>query len=132
VPPPDVLRGALVGVEQSVAVTLTSRVGEVDGLVTFDADDAFRSADLAWIHTVQAGVDTFDLAALGERGAVLTNSAGIHGDTVGETVAGYMLSFARPLPGIGTPSARKRGAGYRGTHPSPSQASGSASLDSAR
>lgn len=74
--PPEVLRAALDDVDRSVAVTLTSRVGEVDGLVTFDADDAFRSADLARIHTVQAGVDTFDHEALRERGVVVSPRLG--------------------------------------------------------
>ena len=68
-----------------------------DALVTFTYDESFLSADLTWIHSVQAGVDRFPFDALEGRGVRLTNSTGIHGDSVGETVVGYMLEFARGL-----------------------------------
>jgi D-2-hydroxyacid dehydrogenase (NADP+) len=63
----------------------------------FAYEEAFLAADLEWIHSIQAGVDRFPFEALRERGVRLTNSTGIHGDAVGETVVGYMLSFARGL-----------------------------------
>ncbi|MFC5279940.1 D-2-hydroxyacid dehydrogenase [Halorubrum rubrum] len=68
-----------------------------DALVTFAYEDAFLSAGLSWIHSIQAGVDRFPFDELESRGIRLTNSTGIHGDAVGETVLGYMLSFARRL-----------------------------------
>lgn len=65
--------------------------------MTFGYDDAFLDAELAWIHSILAGVDHFPLDALRARGVSLTNSSGIHGDAVGETVVGLLLSFARRL-----------------------------------
>ncbi len=67
----------------------------VDAVVTLEHRDAFR--DLEWIHSIQAGIDRFPLDALEDQGVVLTNSTGIHGRTIGETVAGYLLAFARRL-----------------------------------
>ncbi|MFW5911818.1 MAG: D-2-hydroxyacid dehydrogenase [Halolamina sp.] len=95
--PPAVLRDALEDVEADVTVVETDEVDTVDALVTFAYDDAFLDADLEWIHSVQAGIDRFPLHELETRGISLTNSTGTHGDTVGETVAGLMLSFARRL-----------------------------------
>lgn len=68
-----------------------------DALVTFHYEGRFLDADLDWIHSIQAGVDRFPFDALQERGIALTNSTGIHGDVVGETAVGLMLSFARRL-----------------------------------
>lgn len=68
-----------------------------DALVTFRYEDRFLSADLDWIHSIQAGVDRFPFDTLRERGITLTNSTGIHGDVVGETAVGLMLAFARRL-----------------------------------
>ncbi|MFB6236628.1 MAG: D-2-hydroxyacid dehydrogenase [Halopenitus sp.] len=72
-------------------------LADCDALVTFDYEEAFLEADLDWIHSVQAGVDRFPFDALDAHDIALTNSTGIHGDSVGDTVAGYMLSFARRL-----------------------------------
>lgn len=70
---------------------------DCDALMTFDYESAFLEAGLDWIHSVQAGVDRFPFDELDARGVALTNSTGVHGDSVGDTVAGYMLSFARRL-----------------------------------
>ena len=75
----------------------STELGECDALVTFAYEEAFLSAGLSWIHSVQAGVDRFPFDDLEEREIRLTNSTGIHGDAVGETVLGYMTSFARRL-----------------------------------
>ncbi|WP_053948163.1 hypothetical protein [Halolamina sediminis] len=69
----------------------------VDALVTFAYDDAFLDVGLNWIHSVQSGVDRFPFGELDAAGTNLTNSTGVHGEGVGETVAGCMLSFARRL-----------------------------------
>ena len=69
----------------------------VDALVTFAYDEAFLDAGLDWIHSIQTGVDKFPFDELKAAGVALTNSTGIHGDAIGDTVAGYMLSFARRL-----------------------------------
>lgn len=72
-------------------------LADCDALVTFRYDAAFLDADLEWIHSVQSGVDRFPFDRLDREGVALTNSNGIHGDSVGDTVAGYMLAFARRL-----------------------------------
>jgi len=95
--PPRVLAERLDDVDAEVRVVATDAVEGVDALVTFEYHDAFIDADLDWIHSVQAGIDRFPLDRLAEAGITLTNSTGTHGDTVGETVAGLMLSFARRL-----------------------------------
>lgn len=96
--PPDVLREALDDLSCEVQVVGTSdELAVCDAVVTFAYEEAFLDADLAWIHSVQSGVDRFPFGALEERGIALTSSAGIHSDSVGETVAGYMLQFARQL-----------------------------------
>ncbi|NLV05184.1 D-2-hydroxyacid dehydrogenase [Haloarcula rubripromontorii] len=66
-----------------------------DCVVTFSPQDAFL--DAAWVHGIRAGYDEFDVAAYEAAGTALTNSTGIHGDTVPETVVGYLTAFARRL-----------------------------------
>jgi len=66
-----------------------------DCVVTFSAHEAFL--DAAWVHGVRAGVDEFDVEAYEDAGTALTNSTGIHGTTVPETVVGYLTAFARRL-----------------------------------
>ena len=66
-----------------------------DAVVAFGPHPDFL--DAGWVHCIRAGYDEFDLDAYADRSVVLTNSTGIHGDAVGETVAGYMLAFARRL-----------------------------------
>jgi len=95
--PPAELEAELGDTADKVRTVSTDEVGDCDALVTFGYEEAFLSAGLEWIHSIQAGVDRFPFERLREAGITLTNSTGIHGDTVGETVAGYMLSFARRL-----------------------------------
>ena len=64
-------------------------------VVTLAHREAFLGLD--WVHSIQAGVDRFPHDRFREEGVILTNSSGIHGDVIGETVAGYVLSFARRL-----------------------------------
>lgn len=95
--PPDVLREELADLNLEVAITSSDDLGACDAVVTFAYDEAFLEADLEWIHSIQSGVDRFPFDDLRAAGIRLTNSTGIHGDAVGETVAGYMLQFARGL-----------------------------------
>lgn len=95
--PPEVLKDALDDLDAHVTIVGTGDVDGLDALVTFAYEEAFLEADLQWVHSVQAGVDKFPLAEFEARGIAVTNSTGLHGATVGETVAGYMLSFARRL-----------------------------------
>ncbi|WP_318568380.1 D-2-hydroxyacid dehydrogenase [Salinigranum marinum] len=68
---------------------------EGDVVVTFSPRPSFF--DASWVHSVRAGYDEFPLERYANAGVVLTNSTGIHGTTVGETVLGYMLALARRL-----------------------------------
>jgi D-2-hydroxyacid dehydrogenase (NADP+) len=96
--PSTVFRDALADADPSVSVVGTDDdLSACDALVTFEYEDRFLDAGLDWIHSIQAGVDRFPFDALQERGIALTNSTGIHGDVVGETAVGLMLSFARRL-----------------------------------
>lgn len=95
--PPEVLIDRLSDllVETTVIDEQESQPGTCDGVVTF----AHREwlPEVEWVHSVQAGVDRFPHESFREAGVVLTNSTGIHGDAIGETVAGYVLAFARRL-----------------------------------
>lgn len=93
--PPEQLRDALSGTGPGVGIVDDEGARECDAVVTFAYEEAFLDCD--WIHSIQAGYDRFPLDELENRGVVLTNSTGIHGDSVGETVAGYMLMLARRL-----------------------------------
>ncbi|MFC4248533.1 D-2-hydroxyacid dehydrogenase [Natribaculum luteum] len=93
--PPEELADELADLPVDVRVTDDEGIGACDAVVTFEHREAF--ADLEWIHSIQAGVDRFPFDVLEERDVVLTNSTGIHDRTVGETVAGYLLSFSRRL-----------------------------------
>lgn len=95
--PPESLREALSDVDAELRIVSTDDLDDCAALVTFAYDERFLDADLEWIHSIQAGVDRFPFEALEAAGIALTNSTGIHGDTVGETTLGYMLSFARGL-----------------------------------
>ena len=72
-----------------------SSLADCEAVVTLEHRDAFL--DLSWVHSVQAGVDRFPHDRFRESGVVLTNSTGIHGDAVGETVAAYVLALSRRL-----------------------------------
>ena len=95
--PPEVLVDRLS--ESPVETILLDEQGPLpsacDGVVTFAHRERFH--ELEWIHSVQAGVDRFPTESLREADVALTNSTGIHGDAIGETVAGYLLTFARRL-----------------------------------
>jgi len=95
--PPGILADAFADFDADVSVVTGGDVDGLDALVTFAHEDAFLESDLQWVHSVQAGVDKFPLGEFEARGIAVTNSTGLHGATVGETVAGYMLSFARRL-----------------------------------
>lgn len=97
--PPERLRGVLADLSPEVAI-----VGDdpadlegCDGVVTFEHREAFLEA-VAWVHSIQAGVDRFPIEAFERAGVALTNSTGIHGQSVGEMVVGYMVALARDLP----------------------------------
>ena len=95
--PPEVLTAELADLPVPTTVVDGSN-GDLDGCqaaVTFSYHEAFD--DLAWIHSIQSGVDQFPHDRMRAADVALTNSTGIHGDAIGETVAGYVLAFARRL-----------------------------------
>ena len=93
--PPEELESYLADLPPSVAVIGDDEIVDCDAVVTFAHREAFLEVD--WVHSIQAGVDRFPFDAFEANDVVLTNSTGIHDRTVGETVAGYLLAFARRL-----------------------------------
>jgi D-2-hydroxyacid dehydrogenase (NADP+) len=102
--PPEPLRDELVDRTEGtggtgapdVVVVGDDDLPDCDAVVTFEYRAAFLD-HVAWVHSIQAGVDRFPFEDFEAAGVVLTNSTGIHGESVGETVTGYLLSFARRL-----------------------------------
>jgi len=95
--PPEVLLDRLsdLSVEGSVIDEQESAPGVCDGVVTFAHREWFHEVE--WVHSVQAGVERFPHESFRASNTALTNSTGVHGDAIGETVAGYVLAFARRL-----------------------------------
>ncbi|MFC7019114.1 MULTISPECIES: D-2-hydroxyacid dehydrogenase [Haloarcula] len=95
--PPAVLRDELADspIETVVLEDTPDSITGCDAIVTFAHREAFFDVD--WVHSIQAGVDRFPEDRFDAAGVVLTNSTGIHGDAIGETVASYVLAFARRL-----------------------------------
>jgi D-2-hydroxyacid dehydrogenase (NADP+) len=67
----------------------------VDCVTTFGHREGFL--ETPWVHCIRTGVDEFPFDRYRETDTALTNSEGIHGESVGETVMGFMLTFARRL-----------------------------------
>jgi D-2-hydroxyacid dehydrogenase (NADP+) len=95
--PPSVLAESLSDLPVDVLTLDDDRdsIQRCQGVVTLVHRDAFLG--LGWVHSIQAGVDRFPHDQFRDADVLLTNSTGIHGDAVGETVAGYLLAFARRL-----------------------------------
>ncbi|AUV83158.1 D-2-hydroxyacid dehydrogenase [Salinigranum rubrum] len=70
-------------------------LGAGDAVVAFGPHPSFL--DASWVHCIRAGYDEFPIDRYADAGVVLTNSTGIHGTAIGESVLGYMLTFARGL-----------------------------------
>ncbi|MFD1511687.1 D-2-hydroxyacid dehydrogenase [Halomarina rubra] len=73
----------------------TGALDDCDGVVAFDHDEALF--DVPWVHAITAGYDDYPVERYREAGVTFTNSTGIHGASVGESVAGHCLTFARRL-----------------------------------
>ncbi|QLK24330.1 D-2-hydroxyacid dehydrogenase [Natrinema zhouii] len=93
--PPGELATYLADLPIEIEVVSDDEIASCDAVVTLEYRDAFLELD--WIHSIQAGVDRFPFDELEANEVILTNSTGIHDRTVGETVAGYLLMFARRL-----------------------------------
>lgn len=95
-PPAELLEElADLPVESVVLDESPAGLGPEHGVVTLAYREAFL--DAGWIHSIQAGVDRFPFGVLEDAGVCLSNSTGVHGDAIGETVAGYVLALARRL-----------------------------------
>jgi phosphoglycerate dehydrogenase-like enzyme len=55
---------------------------------------------LKWAHTIQAGVNTWPLARMRERGLVFTNGAGLAAPAIAEFVVMGMLALIKNLKGL--------------------------------
>ncbi|MDF9744997.1 D-2-hydroxyacid dehydrogenase [Natrinema salsiterrestre] len=93
--PPAELAEYLADLPVEVAVIGDDEISACDAVVTMEHRDAFLEVE--WVHSIQAGVDRFPFDEFEANDVILTNSTGIHDRTVGETVAGYLLMFARRL-----------------------------------
>lgn len=93
--PPNRLEAALADFGLEMVVSEDRPTDGCDVVVTFAHEDWFLETE--WVHSILAGVDRYPIEAYEDAGVVLTNSTGIHGDAVGQTVAGYLLMIARDL-----------------------------------
>ncbi|PCR92732.1 D-2-hydroxyacid dehydrogenase [Natrinema ejinorense] len=93
--PPAELAASLSNLPTEVAVIGDDEIPRYDAVVTLEHREAFLEVE--WVHSIQAGVDRFPFDEFEDHDVILTNSTGIHDRTVGETVAGYLLMFARRL-----------------------------------
>ncbi|MCA9860005.1 MAG: D-2-hydroxyacid dehydrogenase [Thermomicrobiales bacterium] len=77
-------------------------LGDVDAVVTWNlAEDEIAAApNLRWVQWIGAGVDHAPLAALRNRGILLTNNRGVHANNIAEHVIGMMISLARNFPNL--------------------------------
>lgn len=94
--PPTHLRDQLSGLDCEVVVRDADDLADCDGAVTVYHHDQFLET-VDWVHTIRSGYDDFPLDEYEERGITLTNSTGIAGDLVAETVLGLMLTHAKGL-----------------------------------
>lgn len=61
----------------------------------FEAATSGPDAQLRWVHSASAGVRSVLYPEMVESAVLLTNSAGIHGPPIAESVVGMILYFAR-------------------------------------
>jgi phosphoglycerate dehydrogenase-like enzyme len=82
--------------------TLERELAAADAFVTWDItrEQLAVAGSLRWLQIAGAGVDGLPLAALAERGVVVTNYSGVHAINIGEHVLAMMLAFARQLPAL--------------------------------
>jgi phosphoglycerate dehydrogenase-like enzyme len=65
-----------------------------------------RAGRLRWLNTIAAGVESFPLDLLGDRGVVLTNGAGLNAAPIAEYVVMGMLAVAKGLRQVFAAGAR--------------------------
>ncbi|WP_435185375.1 NAD(P)-dependent oxidoreductase [Halobellus sp. EA9] len=95
--PPDHLRDLLSESLPDCEFELceTDDLAAFDAVVTLYHHDEFLESGLRWVHNIRSGYEDFPLDAYEERGITVTNSTGVAGDLVGESVTGLVLSLAK-------------------------------------
>lgn len=71
---------------------------EVEIIMNFgriDTETIRQLPNLKWISSLTAGVDTYPLETLKEKGILLTNTSGLHASNIAEHVLGSMVAFSR-------------------------------------
>lgn len=71
---------------------------EVEIILNFgrvDTEVVKQLPKLKWISSLTAGVDTYPLETLKEKGILLTNTSGLHATNIAEHVLGSMVAFSR-------------------------------------
>jgi D-2-hydroxyacid dehydrogenase (NADP+) len=76
---------------------------------------AMRAPNLAWLHSMSAGVDSPVFATFLERGVRLSNSPGASAAPIARTVMMYLLALARDLPRMMRAQAKREWAWARWT-----------------
>jgi D-2-hydroxyacid dehydrogenase (NADP+) len=84
---------------------LASADGVVGWRVTADMLESMPR--LCWIHAGGAGVNSYDLSAIAERGIVLTNSSGVAAPNIAEHIMGMMLALVRRIPTLVQSQSRR-------------------------
>lgn len=73
---------------------------QVEALIpgwSITAEDIDKLPNLKWIQSFSAGVNTYPMKKIEERGIFLTNTSGIHGPQMSEHIMGMILAFSRAL-----------------------------------
>ncbi|WP_144900789.1 D-2-hydroxyacid dehydrogenase [Halobellus captivus] len=97
--PPEYLREQLDGwdgLDCEFELCTVGEAAEYDGIVTLFHHDEFLDG-VEWVHNVRSGYEDFPLDAYRDADVVMTNSTGVAGDLVAETVTGFVLTLAKGL-----------------------------------
>jgi len=82
--------------EELFAPLAEAEIGWFDSFALDGTNEAIRRAPkLKWLNTVAAGLDSFPMALLRERGVVFTNGAGLNSITIAEYAVMGMLTVAK-------------------------------------
>ena len=82
--------------DEALAIGPGAEIGWLDMTDKSQMAAAILAAtDMKWLNSIYAGIDGMPLAALSERGVVLTNGAGINAITIAEYVVMGMLTIAK-------------------------------------
>lgn len=86
-------------------------LGEYEIIATYGEDISTevldRATSLKWLMVASAGVEKMPLAAIAEKGIVVSNVRGIHKTPMAETALAHILSLGRALPVLAEQQKRK-------------------------